>query len=807
MLFNELRYAFRQLRKSPAFTITVLLTLALCVGANTAIYSVVDAVLFRSLPYPDPSRLAMLGISWRYQGRQGLETRQTGEMFEVARAQAPSLDVAAYRGADGVNFSHGQTPEYIQQQRVSTGFFRVLGVKPQRGREFLASEDISGGTPVAVLSYPFWQRAFGGDFRVLGQHITLRGEPYTVVGIMPQGFRTETAVDVWTPLKPSRTGEGGGTNYAVIARLRPTATWAQAFTELKVLSRNIQHSNMPREVAFEESAVPLQRGATIELRSGLLLTWAAALVVLLIGCVNIAGLLLARASERRREIATRMAMGGTRRAIIRQLLLESILLAAGGGICGLFVGNMALDILKRLGAKNMELWHPLILDARVLGTMLLIALFTSVLFGLLPALEASRVDIRSVLVEGGRSVAGSRQRWLRNGLVISEVALSMVLLVSAGLLVKTLAYLDNLNPGFDPHHLLTAQTSLQDARYATGDRVTNLFNKGLERIRAIPGVQSAAVALTLPFERPLNDVFQLAEAGDKQGHITDVVYQTPGYLELVKIPLLAGRTIRDSDTAGNGKIVVVSLSFAQRYFHNQEALGQHLNMGQFAYEIVGIVGDVQQHSGIGDFGPLSVEPTVYVPVAQIGDRSLQMIHTFSTPRWVVRTQRPAGQLASEIQKAVAAVDPQLPVAEFRTIEQLHEQAVQDQLYHATLFMSIAGLASLLAAVGLYGLIAHSVAQRTREMGIRMALGATVRHVITTTTKPGIVFALCGIGIGLVLAAASSSLLKHLIWGVQPLDLLTFAVTSALLLCVALLATLLPALRLLRLDPAQTLRDQ
>jgi len=803
-LWKDVRFAFRQLRKSPAFTLVVLATLGLCIGVNTAIYSVLDAVLLRPAPYPQVDRLAMVTTVF---GGGDTSTSQTGTLFESVRDGASTLDVAAYTGSGEVNFAAPGHLESIHQQRVSAGFFRVLGVAPQFGREFLRTEDVRGGPPIAVLNYDFWQRIFNGDASVLGRAITLRGEPCTVVGIMPRGFRTDVPVDVWTPLHPSRTGEGSGLNYGVVARLKPGVSWEQANGQLKALSHGIVEPNFRRRTAWEERIIPLQTGLTGEVRSELLITWGAVLAVLLIGCVNIAGLLLARSSTRSREIATRMALGGGRAAIVRQLLVESLLLALGGCAAGIGIGTLTIGWLKRLGAEHFELWHPIGIDARVLLAMIAISVLTSLLFGLMPALSTSRLDIRSVLVEGGRGVAGGRRRWSRQALVACEVALSLVLLVSAGLLVRTLEYLNGLNPGFDTRNIISAQGSLQDARYKTSAAVNRLYTQSLERIRQIPGVEGAAVALTLPFERPLNDGFKLVEGGDRDFHGMESIYSTAGYLEMMRIPLVQGRTFRDSDTADTTKVIVVSQSFAAKYFRGREALGHHLQIEGSPWEIVGVVGDVEQHSGLADLGPLAVSPTVYMPAAQLPDGYFQMIHTWFPPKWVIRATGPAGPLAAQVQAAVAGVDSQLPITRFQTVNDLQARTTRGQRYDAALFSILAALGLLLAAIGLSGLISQSIAQRTHELGIRMALGSTAGQAIGKAMKPGIVLAVVGIGAGYVLSRVAVRFLEHLLYGVRATDALTFVGTAGILLLVTVLASLVPALRILRLDPAHTLRNE
>ncbi|HTP31851.1 MAG TPA: FtsX-like permease family protein, partial [Candidatus Acidoferrales bacterium] len=564
----------------------------------------------------------------------------------------------------------------------------------------------------------------------------------------------------------------------------------------------------PREIRnFEERVVPLQKGLTQDTRSQLLITWAAVLVVLVIGCVNIAGLLLARSGARSREIATRMALGASRGAVVWQIFLESVLLALAGGFAGIVVGGFAIEWLKQLAGGSIELWHPIELDGRVLAAMLGVSLFTSVLFGLAPAFQTTRLDIRGVLAESGRGNSGPRRRWTRGVLVAAEVALSLVLLVGAGLLVRTLQYLNGLNPGFDARNLIAAEASLQDARYQTAAAINHLYNQTLERIRRIPGVRSAAVALTLPYERPLNNGMRTIDGTDRQPHTVEVIYTTATYLDAMRIPLVAGRAFRDTDTMESAPVVVVSQSFANKYFSG-DALGRHVAMGGAPREVVGIAGDVQQHSGIsGSAGPIAIEPTVYVPATQIKDGFFRLVHTWFSPKWVIRTAGRVPGLPEQVRAAIAAVDPRLPVAHFRTMDDLRGLQTGQQRYLAALFSIFAGLAVVLAAIGLYGLISQGITQRRHELGIRLALGATVAQAVAGAVKPGIWLALIGVAAGVAGSLASVRLLKHLLWGVRETDPATFAITAALLLAVATAASVAPALRILRLDPAETLRSE
>ena len=821
-LGKDFRYALRQLRNQPGLTAVVVATLAISIGANTAVYSVLDAVLLRPLPYPEPDRLALV-VTADLINASNLDTSQTGALFEAVRDAAPGLESAAYSQQGGVNFVAGGRPSFVQQQRVSAEFFRVLGVAPEVGREFTRAEDVPEGPALVVLSHEFWQRTLHGDRGILGQAIRLRGEPYRVIGVMPKGFRAPTEpsfsdpskppVDLWTPLHPTIDGEGSGDNYGVIARLKPGVSWPEASGQLQALSRALmQMPNFPHEIRFfEERILPLGGALAADVRRELVATWAAVLTVLLIACVNIMGLLMAKAPSRAREIATRLAVGASRGAIVRQLLVESLCLSLAGCAAGLLLGGYATDWLKALGASSFETAQPIQLDWRVIGAMLAVSAGASVLFGLAPAVQVSRLDIRSALIEGGRGAAG-RRGWLRSVLVTAEVALSLALLVSAGLLVRTLGYFHGLNAGFDTRNLIVAESSLLDARYEDRDSILNLYSEGLSRIRAIKDVQSAAVALSLPYERPLNYGYHQLDGftgAPPEPSETELVYVTPGYFETIGIRVLAGRVFRDSDSTDAPRVIVVSESFARQLYKTPAAaLGRHISLNKAACEIAGVVGDVQQHSGLsGRSGPLSVEPTVYAPMAQTSRGFLYGVHRWFTPKWVVRSNTPPQRIAPRIQAAIATVNPELPLSHFQAMDDMRDLYLRQHRYAGGLFSALAALALALASIGLYALISDAIAQRRRELGIRVALGAPVRQIVTATARPGIVMALAGIVAGGILARLATRLIASMLFGVEPDDAATFVTTAAILLVVAVAASLIPCVRILRLDPAQTLRAE
>jgi predicted permease len=819
-LFRDFRFAFRVLRKSPAYAATAILTLGLCIGANTAVFSVVDAVLFRPLPYPEPNRLAWISELQHTPESDYEATGQDGHRWEFLRDNVRTLDLAVYSsGSTKVNLSpDGTAGRYVKQQRVSAGFFHVLGVAPLIGREIQPEEDHSGGPAIAVLSNTLWKDAYASDSSVVGRKILLRGEPYTVIGVMPADFRSVPAADLWTPLRPSTTGEGGGSNYSVLARLKPGFRQADAKAELATLSASLfSKLHLRPGVFLRLHLISVQRGLSEEMRTPLLLLWAAVGLVLLIGCVNVVTLALARAGIRRHEIATRLALGSGRGAILRQLFAESLLIAISGGAAGLVLGYAALTALKDLlisldaGFPDTQfLSQPVFLDTRVLLVTAAVALITALVFGLYPGFEATRVDLRSALVSWGRSATRGRG-WTRRGLVVCEVALGMVLLVCAGLVVRTLAGLIGLTPGFDGRNVLTAGLPLQDARYSTAAQVNRLFDESLQRIRQYPGVDAAGVGLTLPYERALNEGVRVLDGPHptQNGQITNVTYITPGYFEALRIALLRGRVFDDRDTASDQLVAVVNDAYVRRYIRDPEPVGKHVAFGDgHPVEIVGVVADVQEkRSGWGDFGPIGPIPDIYVPAAQFSDAGFRTVHTWFTPEWIVRASGARAGLASAMQQGVSAVDPHLPFAEFRTMGEVRDAALGMQRLQTTLLTTLAGLALLLSAVGVYGIIAHSVVERTREFGIRLALGSSRWQAITAAARSGIALAVVGAALGLILSLWAGRLMKVLIWGVKPDDGVTLAVVSALLLGVAAVAALIPSLRIARIDPAITLREE
>jgi predicted permease len=496
-----------------------------------------------------------------------------------------------------------------------------------------------------------------------------------------------------------------------------------------------------------------------------------------------------------------MAIGAGRAAIVRQLLTESLLLALAGGALGVLLGKLSLRGLAALGAQGFDMWHPVELNLRVLAATLALTLLTSLLFGLAPAITTARLDLRSVLVDGGRGLTVAKRRWQRQALVAGEVALSVTLLVGAGLLLRTFAHLRGLNPGFDPHHVMTAQLSLQDARYRKSAQVNRLFDESLDRIRKLPGVESAAVCLSLPYQRPLNDGFRIPGGAEEASEFVSV---TPGFFETLRIPLVEGESFHDSGRAG-APVAIVNEAFRRRYLHGRVAVGSDIFTGEERRRIVGVVGNVQQGSGLGNYGPLATMPTIYILMSQTSDAFQQLVNTWFSPNWIVRANLAPEAIARAIQREMEAVDPQLPFNGFHAMEEVQSTSSKAQRYQAAIFSALGGMALILAALGLYGTIAHAVNERAREMGIRMALGATLGQIVLAAIRPGLQLTAIGLLAGMIAARFASTLLKSLLWGVQPTDPITFVAVSVTLLAIALVASLLPTLRLSKLDPAATLR--
>ncbi|HJU44643.1 MAG TPA: ABC transporter permease [Vicinamibacterales bacterium] len=811
MIADDLKYGWRQLIKAPGFAITAILTLGLAIGANTAVFSLVDAVLLKSLPYPNPERLATLMMTITRNGAVvGENDSHTGRVWEAIRDHATTVDAAVLSGLSArISLVLGDRAVVIAPQRVSAGYFRVLGVAPAMGREFTRDEDRVGGAAVTVLSDRLWRSAFNADPAVLGRTVLLKGEPHEVIGIMPPAFRTSVDADLWTPIRPNTNAEGANQNYGIVARLKDGVTWAQASAEVSAVADPALNPRL--DYVGNHFLAPLRDALVGDVRLPLLLLSAAVGLVLLVACVNLAGLLLARAGRRSREIATRLAIGGDRRAVIRQLLIESVILAACGGAAGLAIGAATLEGLKA-SATDLLLtpWGQVALDTRVLSVTLALTALTAVLFGLVPAIQASRLDVQAALAEGGtRSVAGGARGWSRRLLVVAEVALGVVLLVGAGLLIRTFAFLQSRPTGFDPRQVVVATASLDDARYTEHAVIEQLFIRSVERLRAVPGVESAAVSLGLPYQRILNmGARVIGASGDPSDFIfTTATYVTPGYFETLRLPMQRGRTFATSDAKTSAPVAIVNETFARRYFTDREAVGEYLSIGGTPRQIVGVATNVQQRGGFQNFGPIDTLPAIYLPFAQFQTAGLRMVHGWFSTAWIIREARDGAVTDQTLRAAMAEVDSQLALSPLRSVDHLRAESLSRQRVMMLLVAALGGLALFLAAIGIHALIASGVAERTRELGIRMALGATVGQTIRDAALPGIIMAVAGLVIGCVVAYGATGLIRGLLWGVKENDPMTFVAVVAALLAVAITASVVPALRVRKLDPVSLLRAE
>jgi predicted permease len=731
----------------------------------------------------------------------------------TVRDHATTVDRAVFSDwTSGVNVLAGDRASYAEQQRVGSGFFRVLGVAPLYGREFSADEDRRGGPAAAILSQHLWRSAFRADRAIVGRTVTLRGEAHTVVGVMPDGFQSGVTADLWTPLRAGTDGEGEGENYQVLLRLNDGVSWTQAAGEIERLGHDILRQKPAQGgTALSYSIVPLQQGMTETLRRPLILLWAAVAIVLLVACVNLAGLMLARGARRVREIATRLALGGSPGAIVRQLLVESALIAVAGTAAGVVLSAVAVDALRSLAAGALDVWQPVAIDWRSIVAAGASGVIATSVFGVAPAIHATRTDVQRGLAAGGaRSVAAGAAHWGRRVLVVAQIALAVVLLVGAGLLLRTLTHLQRLDPGFDSNDVVAASVSLQDARYRTATQVTQLVDATLSVLRRDPGVESAAVSLGLPYERLLNLGFRHLDGPQvsaPRGRMTSATYVSGDYFTALRIPIREGRLFDGRDGAASPGVAIVNEMFARQYFDGQSAVGRRITFAGRERQIIAVVGNVQVRPGWGDNGPLAAMPLAYIPLSQANDGMLRLVHGWFTTSFIVRATNRSNAGQGILQKALAAADPQLPIARMRTMEDVQSASVAQPRLLMTLLVTLAGAAVLLAALGIHGLISASVTERAREMGIRMALGATSRRAISTLAAPGVMLAVAGTVSGAVLARGATRLLQHFVWGVSANDPVTFLGVAALLVAVAAVASLLPALRILRLDPAQTLRAE
>ncbi len=813
-LLEDIRFGFRTLRQSPGFTAVAVVTLALGIGANTAVFSVVNALLLRPLPYNDPDRLVML---WEQNPHRGwFENIVSGANFlDWKKQNHVFADLAAFQSSF-FNLSGDTRPEEVAGVRVSTNLFSVLGVQPLRGRLFLPEEEKREKAAV-IVSYGLWQKHFGGDPALVGQHILLNGEIYPVIGILPATFDDSVSTVASAPpaqlwisgIEPFEEGREFH-NYNVIARLRSGITLQHAQAEMDTIAHRIEE-DYPESKGWGMALIRLHDQVVEYARPALLLLLVAVSLVLLLACANVANLLLVRAAGREQETAVRTALGATRPRIVRQFLVESMLLSILGATVGLALAAGGSEILIRLSPPDTP--HPSAgISPLVLLFTLTVALGTAILFGLAPALNASRPHLHASLKEGGRSSSGGRKnRRLREGLIVCEFGLALALLVGAGLTIKALAHLYRIDLGFNPDHVLSLKVPLEGPQYTVPQRQGEFFQRLLGRIEALPGVEAASVSRGVPMRDWAGWHFVTADHPNPPGEeIPDANYVviSPHYFRTMQIPLRQGRPFTDADTPSSQPVVIVSQSLASKYWPGQDPIGKRLKAGSDAndqslswFTVVGVAGNVRSH---GQYAPFV--PEMYVPYTQYP--------WILWPRHIlVRSAGDPQAVISAIRREVAALDKGVPVSDVTTLNEIAAVPVQQGRAITWLLGGFAVLALVLAAVGIYSVISYSVSQRTHEIGIRVALGATHGEVAGLVLRQGMILAMIGVTAGLLSALGISGLFAtlplpvrwQLLFDVRPIDPLLFAAVSAILVLVAVAASYLPARRAGRIDPMVALR--
>lgn len=808
LLWQDARFGLRQLRRNPGFTWTAIITLALSIGANTAIFSIVNALMLKSLPYAHPERMGT--IYTLVKGTKASDERHhvNGEQWELLRDSVPAL-ISAVSGIrpSGVNLEAGSHVQYVHNARVSEHYFDVLDIQPAVGRNFSAEEDRPHGPKSAIISADLWRSLFGADRGILGHSILLKGSTYTLIGVLPPNVTTPSNADIYTALQPSHDGEGGGTNFEAITRLRDGATWQEADAEInRAWSMRTNRYELEHDPNAQVSyySVPLQKGQAATLRPQALTLMLAAGFILLIACANLAGLTLVRMMRRTLEVATRLALGASRWQIQRQFWIENLLLALVGGSAGIGIGFLVLRGLLVLLPEHFLPVARISLDGRVLAFTLILSILTSVLFGMLPALATRKVDLRSSMAS--RSLAGAGSQRLRQTLIAGEVALTVVLLAASGLLVRTLIHLETLPPGFNPNGVMTARASLDDVRFHNPVTFEKLLDQSTEAMRQIPGVQDAAVGLSLPYERSLIMGGIAISDGKETGQkaMADEVYVTPDYFAALQIPVLMGRAFTPSDSPTTQHVAVVNDSFVRKYFHGDNPVGRHLNKDTV---IVGMVKDVAMAPGIDPAAPLTGEETMYVPATQIRSEQLAMVHVWFQPSWIVRTAGPVEGLTAQMQHSLANAVPNLPFSGFYNMRDLQAKTLATQRVEVALLSAMAALALLLSAVGIFALVASIVGQKTREIGIRIALGSTIRQAMVHIGVPGVRASGLGLILGLILCVGALRAMRSVLFGVGVYDGSTIFTVVLVLAAVTAIATAVPTLRITAIDPAKTLRDE
>ncbi|HKQ75173.1 MAG TPA: ABC transporter permease [Blastocatellia bacterium] len=829
-MFQDLRYGIRMLRQRPGFTLVAVMALALGIGANTAIFSVVNAALLRPLPFPNADRLVVVWQS-NQQGEYSQLPLAYPNYDELNKQCQVCEEVGAWYSYTSTRFAvtGGAQPEQAQYAIVSSSLFSVLGVKPALGRAFLPEEDQLGAARVAIISHGLWQRRWAGDSKLIGQPVTLNGQSYTVVGIMPPGFvfpRFPRDADVWVPLAndplPGRRFSPGTRYLNVMAKLKAGATITQAEAEMETIARRIEQQDLQFNRGLGLRPTPLHHQLTVHLRLALFVLLGAVGFVLLIACANVANLLLARAASRRQEIAVRLALGATRLRLARQLLTESLILALLGGSAGLLLSAWGVELLSIIPYNAASYYIPynvshdqITLDGQVLGFTFALSLLAGVIFGLAPALQSSRPDINASF-EGVGAPAGAGGRWRhsRSLLVAAEIALSLILLVGAGLMIKSFIRLQEVDPGFEPESVLTAEIGLPRAKYPDGQKVTTFHDQLLERLTALPGISAAGLGSSLPLSGTNADTSFFIDGQPKleprdRPH-THPRTITQDYFRAMGMRMAEGRAFTEHDHAQGPRVAIINETMARRFWPAQTSLGKRValdletwkffpdrppefDLAMGMREIVGVVRDVR-HEGL----ETEPQPEMYLPDRQRPEREMNL---------VIRAAVDPGSLAAAVRGAVSSIDPDQPVANIKPMSKLLTDSVAKPRFNYLLLSVFAAVALILTITGVYGVMSYAVAARTREMGIRLALGARGADVLKLVIRQGMRPVFVGIALGLVGAFALTRVMTTLLFGVSATDPAIFAGVVALLAMVALLACYLPARRATKVDPVVALKHE
>jgi putative ABC transport system permease protein len=806
----DLRFGLRVLRRNPGFTLGAILVLALGIGANTAIFSIVNAAMLRPLPYDDASRLMQVWHVPPAKSFPGLT------LFSVSpanyldwKAQSTSFESMSVYGGRSLTFGGTDRPEVVIAAAVPPEFFAVLRSRPLLGRTFSAEED-RPGAHVILLGYKFWRDRFGSDPSVVGRDISVNSQRYTVVGVMPEKFLMPSFAKVWVPLgwSDAERAVRGNHNYLVIARLRPGVQVQQAKAELGAISTRLAQQYPEDDKGWGATLIPLSEQLVGDVRTALLVLLGAVAFVLLIACANVANLVLAKTMARGKELAIRNALGASRIVLLRHILAETMLLSVLGGVLGLLLARFGLAVSTKLLADRLPSFVEVTLDVQVLGFTLLLSIAAGVLAGLVPSLRFSRVDVNEALKQGTRGTSDSGGR-TRNLLVVCEVALSLVLLIGAGLMMRTLWQLRNVRPGFDSGNVLTVNVAVPRDRFPSPSSQVSFFQETLQRVRALPGVEEAGAIDSLPLNgggshQPFSiegrPVLPMADQPE-----VDVRGISPGYLRTMRVPIIRGRDFLESDAAGRPGVALISEALARRFWPNEDPVGKHLTLTFFPEtprEVVGIVGDVKVDS-LNETRPVD---TIYVSTNQLTPPRGEKFQSFGLTL-AVRTKSDPHNAISAVTEAVHQVGPDIPVTDVLSMDDVIAQSMSPQRFNMTLLAAFAGLALLLAAVGIYGVLSYTVRRRVREIGIRMAMGASQSDILRLVVGDGMKPILIGVALGLTAALALSRLVASLVFGVPPTDPLTFTVVSLLLLVVGVVANSLPAYRATCVEPVRALREE